>query len=207
MVAVFWRAVFSIISIIGAFLVIIGLISIPIISLIAAFLVFVGVIGLYFASIQAQKIIPFKQPIRIATATIEFIISSNIEPNATSTERYMGFGLRVSFKKNNTNLMILEDPDFFETEDYRKLIYNANLSMNVSESAIGSLIYSLKETELITIEFGDLPSRISGSSVLSGKIICTVNSIVQFVIPIHPQEITNDIIFVRELTSFIAQFP
>lgn len=205
--AVFWRTFFSIISIIGAFLVIIGLVGISIINWIAAFLVFIGVVGLHFANIRAQKIIPYKQPIRSAIATIEFIISSDIETDRPSSERYMGFGIRISFKKSNANLMILESPDFFETQDYRKLIYNADLNMNVTESAIGDPIYLLKETDLVTIEFVQQPSALSGSSVLSGKIICTLNSIVQLEISIPPQDIIDRQIFVRDLTSLFAQFP
>ena len=142
-----------------------------------------------------QKLDPYEQPIRTATATVQVTIESDEQVNTT----YMGQGGYVAFGKGAEALIIMLDRQCRAKQNGKgQVIYRGVFSMDAAHPASGKPLSFLKEAEYVQIVFKPMPPK---SKVVTGEAICILNSQERIEFKILPQQMPNDKIFVRDLKN------
>ncbi|MBM4064703.1 MAG: hypothetical protein FJ266_03545 [Planctomycetes bacterium] len=139
---------------------------------------------------------PYKKPIATLTATVEVLIESNEQINA----HFMDRGGFLAFAKGTEPLLMTSSHESWGRQTGQgQVFYSGIFSLNATDSAVGRPLFFLKDVEYIQIVFDKIAPK---SKVISGRAICIVNNLIRFEFVIPPQETTNNMIFIRDLSQF-----
>lgn len=171
-----------------------------------------GGIGTWYFEKQVDKIMPFRQPINLASATVELIVTSDEQIDT----HYMDRGGYLIFVRGQESLLILSSQDSWARQlGDGRILYKGIFNMDANDSSAGKPVNHLTEAEYVQIFFHKIPQ---GKKVLSGKAICTINNDIRFEIDIPEQmpeqvpekeagqRVDNNLILVRDLKSAFAGF-
>jgi len=149
---------------------------------------------------KAKYTNPYEQPIHSGTSKIIINIKSTENINA----HFMDRGAILAFGKDRKPILIMSSIDSFgNTVGSNVVVYSANLNLDANDVSIGKLVKTLKEAQLIQLQFACIPND---SQVLSGNAICTINGIVRFEISIPSQKVTNNVIISTDLSNSFKDF-
>lgn len=142
---------------------------------------------------------PYGKPIATFTATVEVMIESNIQGYGYTEFTVDKVGFLVFAKQSDSLLRIFSRKEGFKQTGQGQVIYNSNFSLDATDPAAGSPLYFLKDTEYIQIFFDTIVPK---SKVVGGRVICIINNLIRFEFVIPPQETTEKMIFIRDLSQF-----
>ncbi len=175
-------------------------------------LALVGGIGTWYFGNQVDTILPFRQPINVASATVEIIVDSSEQINT----HYMDRGGYLIFAKEQKAMLTMASQDSWARQlGDERVLYKAIFNMDVNDSAAGKPVNNLTESDYVQIFFHKIPK---GKKVLSGKAVCTLNNEIRFEIDISEQmpeqikedeenkRIDNNLIVVRNLKNAFRDF-
>ena len=171
-----------------------------------------GGIGTWYFGNQVEKILPFRQPINAASATVEIIVDSGEQINT----HFMDRGGYLIFAKGRKAMLTVSSQDSWARQlGDDRVFYKAIFNMDVNDSAAGKPVNKLAESDYVQIFFHKIPK---GKKVLSGKAVCTLNNEIRFELDIPeqmPEQIQedeaskradNNLIIVRDLKSAFKDF-
>lgn len=175
-------------------------------------LALVGGIGTWYFGNQVEKIMPYRQPIKAASATVEVMVASDEQIDT----HYMDRGGYLIFARGNEALLILSSQDSWARQlGGSRVLYKGIFNMDANASSAGKPVNYLPEAEYVQIFFHKIPK---GKKVLSGKAVCIINNDVRFEIDIpeqipkkvpeneEGQRADNNLILVRDLKSAFTNF-
>jgi len=165
-----------------------------------ALMVFIGTAFYFYFDKQVQKVTPYRQKIRTATATVQVTIMSDTDINT----HFMDRGGYIALRKGRTLLLVMSSTDSWGRQTGKgEVIYRAVFNMDAEDPAVKKPLYSLKETDQIEIYYYSIPKE---SIILGGEAICTFNGTVRREIAISPQDTKNGICFVHNLENIFSDF-
>jgi hypothetical protein len=88
-----------------------------------------------------------------------------------------------------------------ESKNKGEVITKIFLDLNSPDAVIKRPLSSLKEDEFIQIRIPIVPE---GSQVIGGNVVCVFNGNTRVQIPIPPQQMVKDLIFVHKLQDVIS---
>ncbi len=160
-----------------------------------------GTVGTLYFNKRIEEIAPYRQLIQTGVAKIEVLVSSERQINA----HFMDGGTALAFAKGGEALLEMSSVDSWGRQIGNSQVrYWANLMLDQTHSSVGKPLNFFQVSEYIQIKFNRMQEE---TNVISGKIVCTLNSAVRIEIQILPQQIQNGTIFVRDLTGIFAGFP
>lgn len=158
-------------------------------------LALLGGIGTWYFGNQVEKIMPFRQPINAASATVEIIVDSDEQIDTT----YMTEGGLLAFVKNRQSLLLVSDTKSRARQTGKgEVIYKGNFQIQSNYSQIGKPVEVLQESDLIQIEFNKIPEN---SKVLGGKASIIVNGNLRFEFEIPQQQMNGNKIIICEIKN------
>lgn len=135
-----------------------------------------GGIGTWYFGNKVEKIMPFRQSISTASATVEVIVSSDEQVNAWYGDR--GGYLALIKPDNEVSLLTLSSQESWGNQiGDGRVRYKGIFNMDANDVAVGKPVNYLKEAEYAAIFFHKLPK---GKEILNVKAVCTVNSNIRF---------------------------
>jgi hypothetical protein len=171
-----------------------------------------GGVGTWYFGNQVEKIIPYRQPINVASATVELIIASDEQINT----HYMDRGGYLIFAKGPERLLQVYSQDSWAKQlGEGRVFYKGIFNMDANDPSAGKPVNHLAKAEYVQIFFHKIPK---GKKVLSGKAVCTINNDIRFEIDIPeqmPKQIAEDeagqrldtnLIFAKDLKSAFVNF-
>jgi hypothetical protein len=175
-------------------------------------LALVGGIGTWYFGNQIERILPFRQPINAASATVELIVNSGEQINA----HFMDSGGYLIFAKDQKAILTVSSQDSWVRQlGDDRVLYRAIFNMDVNDSAAGKPVNTLAESEYVQIFFHQIPKD---KKVLNGKAVCTLNNEIRFEIDIPEQmpeqimgndaskRVDNNLIMIRNLKKTFKDF-
>lgn len=175
-------------------------------------LALLGGIGTWYFGGQIEKIIPYRQPINTASATVEVFVASDEQINT----HYMDRGGYLIFAKGQEKLLEISSQDSWARQiGEGRVLYKGIFNMDANDSSAGKPVNRLANSKYVQIFFHNIPKD---KKVLSGKAICTINNDIRFEITIPeqmPTQIREDkagqrldtsLIFVRDLKDVFVNF-
>jgi hypothetical protein len=151
------------------------------------------VLILYFVK-ASQSADPCAQPIRVASGTVEVAVVSDEDINTTYIDRgaYAAFG-----NSGNEPLLLMSSRQCSARQNGDgQVVYRAEVSMDVSDTAFGKPLLFLEEARYIQLGFLPMPEQ---SQVAGGEITCIFNSDIVLELSIPEQETADGKVFVRGL--------
>ena len=142
---------------------------------------------------------PYGKPIATFTATVEVIIESNIQGDGYTEFMVDKAGFLVFAKQSDSLLRIFSRKEWRKQTGQEQVTYNSNFSLDATDPAAGRPLYFLKDTEYIQIFFYTIVPK---SRVVGGRVICIINNLIRFEFVIPPQETTDNMIFIHDLSQF-----
>ena len=175
-------------------------------------LALVGGVGTWYFGNQVEKILPFRQPINAASATVEIIVDSDEIINT----HFMDRGGYLIFVKGQKALLKVSSQESWARQlGNTRVLYKAVFNMDVNDYAAGKPVNKLAESEYVQIFLHKIPKD---KKVLSGKAVCTINNETRFEIdipeqmPVQVQEdetnkrVDNNLILVKDLKTVFKDF-
>ena len=175
-------------------------------------LALVGGIGTWYFGNLVDKILPFRQPINAASATVEVIVDSDQKINT----HFMDRGGYLIFAKDQKALLTVSSQDSWGSQlGNDRVLYKAIFNMDVNDYAAGKPVSTIAESEYVQIFFHQIPKD---KKILSGKAVCTINTEIRFEIDIPEQmpvqvhdnekseKVDNNLILIRDLKSAFRGF-
>lgn len=161
---------------------------------------FVGGIGSYVFQNLSEKVAPFIQPIRTASATVEVVIESDADINAN----FMDSGGYLTLAKDHKPLIITASTQSIGKKiGDKEVMYRGVFNMDASDSAVGQQIKYLQDADITQIVFFQIPKN---STVIRGNAILTINSEFRLEIKIPKQTMINEFILVNDLKKTFSIF-
>ena len=145
---------------------------------------------------------PFKKPIASASANVEVTIKSEEQVNTT----YMASGGLLAFVKNRQSLLLVSDTKSIARQNGKgEVVYKGDFQIQTNHSVIGKPVEILQDSDLIQIEFNQIPEN---SSVLKGNASVVINGDLRLDFEILPQQMQGKIIIIRDIKNkFLASQP
>jgi len=214
---ILWRAVSNIAVFVGIGLTLIGGIGTAVLGrqpnpgpwwtssvaagLIGITLSLVGGIGTWGFGNRLAAAASYRKPILAATATVEVTV-----PFDGDIDRdYLDAGGYIAFGKEDKALLIMGSTRSTKRKTAEdRTSHRAVFALDVSHPGNEMPVYAIQESELVQIHFKMVPAE---CEVFGGSAVCTFNSTIRIEIPIPPQQITNGLIFVRDLEPAFSEFP
>jgi len=175
-------------------------------------LALVGGIGTWYFGNQVEKIIPYRQPINAASATVELIVASDEQIDT----HYMDRGGYLIFAKGQEKLLEVHSQDSWAKQmGEGRVLYRGIFNMAANDPSAGKPVNHLAKAEYVQIFFHKIPKE---KKVLSGKAVCTINSNIRFEIDIPgqmPKQLPEDeagqrldtnLIFAKDLKNGFVNF-
>ncbi len=142
---------------------------------------------------------PYGKPIATFTATVEVIVASDKQIDGYTEFMAEKAGFLAFAKQSDSLLMIFSRKEWRKQIGQGQVIYNSNFSLDATDPVAGRPLYFLKDTEYIQILFCTIVPK---SKVVGGRVICIINNLIRFELVIPPQETTDNMIFIRDLSQF-----
>lgn len=159
-----------------------------------------GGIGSWYFSNIVEKVTPFRQPIRSATATVEIFIRSDDAINTTFMDRggYFAFGMG-----DKPLLIASASQCIAKQQGGTRLLYRGIFNMDAKDSAVGYQVSDLRQAKFAQVEFLPMPKN---AHVLGGQVFVTVNSAIRMELPVPVQDIKDGKIYIRDIASAFKDF-
>jgi len=164
-----------------------------------------GGIGTWYFGDQVEKLMPYRQPINVATVTVELIVESEEEINT----HFMDRGGYLFLVKGQEALLKMSSQDSWGKQlGNGRVRYKGIFNMDAKDTGAGKPVNYLASAEFAQIFFHQIPMD---KQILEGKAICTVNNTIRFEIDIPAQmptklqgegnegRVDNNLIFARDL--------
>lgn len=171
-----------------------------IIAIVGAGFGFIGGIGSYYFQNLSERMAPFVQSIQTASATVEIIIESDIDINTTFMDRG---GYLILVKDKKPLIITASSQSTGRKIGKNEVMYRGVFNMDVSDSAIGKKVKTLQNADIAQMMFYQIPPN---SKIIRGSAVLIINSEVRFEIDIPPQTMTNEFIFVNDLSKTFLIF-
>ncbi|MBA7685604.1 hypothetical protein ES703_94029 [subsurface metagenome] len=128
-----------------------------------------------------------------ATATVEITIMSGEK----GKKNYITPGTYLKFAKGREALLVMLSKECTSEQTGKNSVrYTSNMSLEVPSRALKKPLSLLKQAEYLQICLKPIPSK---SYILSGKAFCVFNGNIPIEITIPPQEMSNEIIIIRDV--------
>jgi hypothetical protein len=133
--------------------------------------------------IQAEdKAAPYKQRIRSASAQVQVIMQQE-GPDDSYHRSQRSY---LSFRKGNETLLTMAAYGATDIEEGNgRIRMYSMLDMDAHDPAIGHSVSELQKSDVIQIQFVSMPKN---ASIIEGRAVVTVNSMVQLEITIPAQD-------------------
>jgi prefoldin subunit 5 len=142
-----------------------------------------------------KDIDPLKKAISYAVANVEVIIKSEEQVDTT----YVADGGLLAFAKDKQSLLLVSDTKSSARQNGKgEVLYKGNFQIQSKYSEIGKPVESLRESDLIQIQFNKIPEN---STVLGGKASVIVNGDLRFDFEVPSQQMDGNKIIIREIKS------
>lgn len=163
-------------------------------------LVLVGSIGTWYFGSLAERVAPFRQPVRSASSTVELVVES---PEQVNTN-YMDRGGLLAFGRGNAALLVTAATESTARQLGRdRVLWRGVFQMDAGDSAVGQPVSRLRDAEYVQIEFAQMAKD---AHVLEGRAIVTINSAVRLEIQVPEQTAQDGRIVVRNLADVFREF-
>lgn len=175
-------------------------------------LALIGGIGTWYFGNQVEKIIPYRQPINSASATVELIVASDEQIDA----HYMDRGGYLILAKDQEKLFeVYSDDSWAKQMGKGRVLYRGIFNMDANDPSAGKPVNQLAKAEYAQIFFHKIPKE---KKVLSGKAVCTINNDIRFEIDIPEQmpkqipgeeagqRLDTNLIFAKDLKNAFVNF-
>ena len=138
---------------------------------------------------------PFKKPIASASANVEVTIKSEEQVDTN----YIASGGYLAFVKNRKSLLLISDRTSTARQNGKgEVVYKGDFQIQIDNSAIGKPVEILQESDLIQLEFNQIPEN---SSVLKGNVSVVINGDLRRDFEILPQQMQGKTIIIRDIKN------